>query len=229
MKMQVSFRRVLVLAVGTALFVAGLGCDQGPVNYDKFEQRTIEANLAAVDSASSIYATLLAAGDIDAAAQQAQAFLLTQEGVDTAQTALVQAMRYPGASVVNALLSPDGSAEVAASARITFPSDQPGEFNTSADGSTIYWMDVARERAYLACSGYVGVGATINVNRCRSDAITGHFAGTLGWWGPGRNPTSDPPSDVITLDDGLFRFTGKVTQGKSSRQLPLPGPDLTGR
>lgn len=83
MKMQVSFRQVLAFAVGTALLVAELSCDQGPVNYDKFEQRTIEENLAAIDSASSIYAAQFAAGNIDAAAQQAQAFLLTQPGVDS--------------------------------------------------------------------------------------------------------------------------------------------------
>ena len=76
MKMQVSFGQALALAVGTALFVVGLSCKLGPVNYDKFEKRTIAENLAAVDSASSIYASLLGAGDIDAAAQQALAFLL---------------------------------------------------------------------------------------------------------------------------------------------------------
>jgi hypothetical protein len=84
MKMQIPLRHILAAAVGTVISVAGLGCNQGPVNYDKFEQRTIEENLAAIDSASSIYAAQFAAGNIDAAAAQAQAFLLTQPGVDTA-------------------------------------------------------------------------------------------------------------------------------------------------
>ncbi len=129
------------------------------------------------------------------------------------KAASVQAMRYSSGSVIHALLCPDGSEDVAATVRITFPGNQPGQFNTSTDGSVIYWMDVDRERAYMACSGFVGVGAAINVDRCRSDAVTGHFSGTLGWWEPGRNPRADLPSDVIELEDGLFRFTGKVTTG----------------
>jgi hypothetical protein len=64
--------------------VSLLSCKLGPIDYGKFEQRTIEANLAAVDSASVIYAAQFTAGNIDAACTQAQAFLLTQEGVDTA-------------------------------------------------------------------------------------------------------------------------------------------------
>jgi hypothetical protein len=82
--MQIRLRHILAVAVGTVISVAGLGCKLGPINYDKFEKRTIVENLAAIDSASSIYASLLAAGNIDAACAQAQAFLLTQEGVDTA-------------------------------------------------------------------------------------------------------------------------------------------------
>lgn len=84
MKMQLPFR-AFILAAGVTAMVAMSGCKQGPVNYDKFEQRTIEANLAAIDSAQVLYHAQLAAGNIDAAAQQACAFLLTQPGVDTAE------------------------------------------------------------------------------------------------------------------------------------------------
>lgn len=123
----------------------------------------------------------------------------------------VQATRASSGSLVNAMLCPEGSAEVAANVMIFFPGDQPGEFNTqSAEGAQIHWLDVDRERTYLAIKDFVGVGGTITVDRCRSDAVTGRFSGTLGWWAPGRNPGVEPPSDVITLEDGQFRFTGKV-------------------
>jgi hypothetical protein len=62
-------------------------CKLGRVNYDKFEQRTIEENLAAIDSALVIYQAQFAAGNIDSACAQAKAFLLTQEGVDAAVVA----------------------------------------------------------------------------------------------------------------------------------------------
>ena len=84
MKIQHSLRAV-ALAAGVAAMVVMSGCKQGPVNYGKFEERTIEANLAAIDSASSIYAAQLAAGNIDTGVQQACAFLLTQPGVDTVE------------------------------------------------------------------------------------------------------------------------------------------------
>ncbi len=82
-------RRVIALAVFVLTPFLLLTCKQArPADYSRFEERTIEANLTAIDSASRIYAAQLAAGDIDAACAQAQAFLLTQEGVDTAQIAL---------------------------------------------------------------------------------------------------------------------------------------------
>jgi hypothetical protein len=76
-------RHALALTVTICAFGV-IGCNQGPVNYDKFEQRTIEANLSTLDSAAAIYHAQFAAGNIDAACMQAHAFLLTQEGVDTA-------------------------------------------------------------------------------------------------------------------------------------------------
>ena len=86
MKMQIPFK-AFILAAGATAMVAMSGCKQGPVNYDNFEQRTIKANLAAIDSAQVLYHAQLAAGDIDAAAQQACQFLLTQPGVNTAEIA----------------------------------------------------------------------------------------------------------------------------------------------
>lgn len=127
------------------------------------------------------------------------------------KAAAVQATRGNTGSHVNALLCPEGSTDVAATVNIYFPSGQPGEFNCSSDeGAIIYWMDVARERTYMVMKDFVGVSGTISVDRCRSDAITGHFSGTLGWWAPGRNPGAEPPSDAITVENGMFRFTGKV-------------------
>ena len=86
MKMQIPFR-AFILAAGATAMVAMSGCKQGPVNYDNFEQRTIKANLAAIDSAQVLYHAQLAAGNIDAAAQQACQFLLAQPGVNTAEIA----------------------------------------------------------------------------------------------------------------------------------------------
>ena len=84
MKMQLPFE-AFILWAGVTAMVAMSGCKQGPVNYDKFEERTIEANLAALDSARILYHAQLAAGNIDAAAEAAYQFLMTQPGVDTAK------------------------------------------------------------------------------------------------------------------------------------------------
>jgi hypothetical protein len=84
MKMQLPFR-AFILAAGVTAMVVMSGCKQGPVDYDKFEERTIDANLAALDSARVLYHAQLAAGNIDAAAEAAYQFLMTQPGVDTAK------------------------------------------------------------------------------------------------------------------------------------------------
>jgi hypothetical protein len=76
-------RFILSVWIAAAALLVG-SCRLGPVDYDKFEQRTIEANLAAIDSALATYQSQLGAGGVDSACARARAFLLTQEGVDIA-------------------------------------------------------------------------------------------------------------------------------------------------
>ena len=83
MKIQYYLRPAFALAVIIAISALLASCRKGPVSYDKFEQRTIEANLTTIDSARTIYHALLRAGDIDGAVEQARAFLVTQTGVDS--------------------------------------------------------------------------------------------------------------------------------------------------
>jgi hypothetical protein len=83
-KFEQSVLRAFALAAVSVFALVVPGCKLGPINYDAFEKRTIEENLAAIDSAGSLYAAQLAAGNIDAGAQQACAYLLSQLGVDTA-------------------------------------------------------------------------------------------------------------------------------------------------
>jgi len=131
---------------------------------------------------------------------------------DTLRSPGVQATRGSSSSGVHALLYKQGSEDITATVMITFPGDQPGKFNcASEENAVIYWMDVERGHTYVAMKGYVGVNGTISVECCQSDAIIGHFSGTLGWWDFGKDPTEDPPSATITLEGGLFKFTGKVT------------------
>jgi hypothetical protein len=87
MRTASGLKRALTPAFFLALAASLLTCRTGPVNYDRFEQRTIETNLGAIDSAGSIYSALFLAGDIDAAAEQARAYLAAQEGVDAVRIA----------------------------------------------------------------------------------------------------------------------------------------------
>jgi hypothetical protein len=131
----------------------------------------------------------------------------------------VQATRSISGSGINALLCKEGSADIAANVMISFPGDQPGLFNCTADeNATIYWTDAGTGYTYTVMKNYVGVNGTISVDRCRSDVITGHFSGKLGWWDFGKDPEKEPPSDTITLEGGVFKFTGKVSSGKLSPQ-----------
>jgi hypothetical protein len=77
---------VMAAILGAAISVL-LTCHSGPTDWTAFNKNTIEQNLAGIDSAGSIYQAQFAAGNIDAAAQQACAFLLTQPGVDSAAIA----------------------------------------------------------------------------------------------------------------------------------------------
>jgi hypothetical protein len=61
-----------------------VSCNVGPINYDKFDSRTVEANLTAVDSAGMVYDALLSVGDINAACESARAYLLARPGVSRA-------------------------------------------------------------------------------------------------------------------------------------------------
>lgn len=77
--------RIPVSAVIAAAAMFVLTCHSAvPVDWNSLDEQTIEKNLAALKSAGDVYARELAAGDIDAAAQQAQAALLSSPGVDTA-------------------------------------------------------------------------------------------------------------------------------------------------
>ena len=149
---------------------------------------------------------------------------------DTLRASLVQGMRDGSGSGINAILCPDGSDEVAANVMIGFPGDQPGLFNcTSDENATIYWTDAGTGYTYTVMKNYVGVNGTISVDRCRSDAITGHFHGKLGWWDFGKDPEKEPPTDTIALRDGVFKFTGKVGSGKLSPQRLAAGMPPTVR
>ncbi len=71
-------------AVLAALTIMTLTCKPAAVNWEAFDEQTIEKDLAALESAADVYFEKLQAGDIDAAAQLAQAALLASAGVDTA-------------------------------------------------------------------------------------------------------------------------------------------------
>ena len=75
-------RTAILIVLGMAAGVL-LTCHSGPTDWTAFNENTVEQDLAAIDSAGGIYKAQFAAGNIDAAAQQARAFLLTQPGVDS--------------------------------------------------------------------------------------------------------------------------------------------------
>jgi hypothetical protein len=159
-----------------------------------------------------------------------RALCRVKRGDDTLRAQFVQAVRNSSGSGISALLYPEPSSDPAANVMISFPGDQPGLFNCTADeNATIYWTDAGTGRTYTVMKDFVGVNGTIDVGRCRSDVMTGHFSGKLGWWDFGKDPEKEPPTDTIGLRDGIFKFTGKVGSGKLSPQRLAAGMPPTAR
>jgi hypothetical protein len=116
----------------------------------------------------------------------------------------------------------DGSSDEAALVTVLFPSTSPGTFDLFSSGAYISWGDLATGRTYWAQNGYVGTSGTLNIDRCSSDVVIGHFNATLGWWDPGKSPGADPPSDAFTLEDGILKYSGKITH--VGAEAAMPGP-----
>jgi hypothetical protein len=111
-------------------------------------------------------------------------------------------------------LHPDGSTEKAGYLSVTFPGNEVGSYDcTTMENAIITWMDIGANHTFTVMKDQKGVNGTIDVNRCRNDALTGFFSGKLGWWEPGRNPQEDPPSDTVKFEKGSFRYTGKLQSG----------------
>jgi hypothetical protein len=78
-------RRIFVSAAIAAAAIFVLTCkSNGPTDWNKFDEQTVEQNLATLKSAGDVYAAKLASGGVDSAAFGAQAALLASAGVDTA-------------------------------------------------------------------------------------------------------------------------------------------------
>jgi len=65
------------------LLVAGIACHRAPTDWGAFDEKTIERNLASIDSARVVYRAQTDAGHRDSAAIKAAALLLAQSGVDS--------------------------------------------------------------------------------------------------------------------------------------------------
>lgn len=113
----------------------------------------------------------------------------------------------------------DASPDEAAHVTFLFPSTSPGSFDLSTSGAFIKWEDIATGRTYWAQSGYVGTSGILNIDQCAGDVVIGHFNATLGWWEAGKNPYNDPPTDTISLKDGVLKYTGKIAHYDPSPTL----------
>jgi hypothetical protein len=114
----------------------------------------------------------------------------------------------------------DGSSDEAALVTVLFPSTSPGSFDLFTSGAYISWADIATGRTYWAQNGYVGTGGTLTIDHCTDSLVVGHFSATLGWWDAGKSPYADPPSDAFTLEDGILKYSGKITHLGTEAALP---------
>jgi hypothetical protein len=105
----------------------------------------------------------------------------------------------------------DGSSDEAALVTVLFPSTSPGSFDLFSSGAYMSWVDIGTGRTYWAQNGYVGTGGTLTIDHCTDSLVVGHFSATLGWWDAGKSPYADPPSDAFTLEEGVLKYSGKIT------------------
>jgi hypothetical protein len=100
---------------------------------------------------------------------------------------------------------------------VTFPGDGPGSFDVmKTDKAQIQDQDLTDQRIYYAQQGYQGVSGQINITQCDSSSVYGTFSGTLGYWTPGQDPTSNPPALTVSVSEGLIKYTG-ITVNNSDR------------
>ena len=92
---------------------------------------------------------------------------------------------------------------------LTFPGTGPGVFNcvTNKD-AVIAVIQMATGKVFYVQEGLTGVGGTITVKRNSSDFLLGVFSGTLGYWALGVDPTKEPPSETMLIENGFFKHTG---------------------
>lgn len=92
---------------------------------------------------------------------------------------------------------------------VSFPGTGPRSFNCTIDeDAVITLMDASAGKMYMLQAGLVGVEGNINVKTYSSDMLYGTFSGTLGYWEQGQNPSEDPPSETVNIQNGFIKHTG---------------------
>ncbi len=123
------------------------------------------------------------------------------------RSAMVAATGGARANIQAAVTAPDES-EPTAQITVGFPG-APGQYDIQfTDDALLCFFDNRNARVYWAVSGYIGVGGTIAIDRYNSELVSGRFSGVLGYWTPGMNPQTDPPTATINLTDGAIKHTG---------------------
>ena len=69
-------------------------------------------------------------------------------------------------------------------------------------------MKMSEGKPFIAQKGLTGVNGTITVKRNSDDFLSGLFSGTLGYWTPGLDPSKDPPTETMQIENGFFKHTG---------------------
>jgi hypothetical protein len=84
-------------------------------------------------------------------------------------------------------------------------------------------MDNTSGKWFAAESDYVSVNFTITIDRLSDDCIVGRFHGTLGYW-PQAGQDTFPPDEIVTITDGVMKYTGRIDPVDVSGAAPRP-PD----
>ena len=93
--------------------------------------------------------------------------------------------------------------------QLSFPESGPGSFNcVTNENAIIAVLQMSTGKFFTVEEGLTGVNGTITVKRNSDDLLSGEFSGILGYWGPGLDPSKDPPSETMSIENGFFKHTG---------------------
>ena len=131
---------------------------------------------------------------------------MTKDGEDVKGYSITVAS---GDETVLACFTDPHDVSKACTVQLSIPGSSPGSYDcVSVKDAVIAVIQMSTGKVFYVEEGLTGVSGTITVKRFSSDVLSGVFSGTLGYWALGADPSKDPPSETMSIENGFFKHTG---------------------